>query len=85
MELFAPFGDITNRKMFGGLGLYRDGEIFALVSSEGHIFLKAKAPRPQALDDSSQFHNMPYWSLPDHCLDDPEVACALARDTHATL
>lgn len=23
---------------------------------------------------------MPYWSLPDAYLDDPEAACALARD-----
>ena len=28
---------------------------------------------------------MPYWSLPDAYLDDPEVACALARDALDTL
>jgi len=85
LDLFAPLGALTQRKMFGGLSLYCAGDIFCIVSSDGQIFLKAKAPRPSALDDSSQFHNMPYWSLPDNCLDDPEVACALVRETYATL
>ncbi len=85
MELFGPLGDLANRKMFGGLGLYLDGAIFALLSSDGQIYLKATAPRPSELSDSAQFHNMPYWSLPDACLDDPEVACDLARTTIASL
>ena len=46
---------------------------------------KAKAPRPNDLSDSARFHNMPCWSLPDACLDDPEVACDLARTTIASL
>lgn len=85
MELFGPLGDLTNRKMFGGLGLYLAGAIFALLSSDGQIYLKAKAPRPNDLSDSARFHNMPCWSLPDACLDDPEVACDLARTTIASL
>ena len=84
-ELFAPMGDVTHRKMFGGICLYHAGDIFALVSSDGQIYLKSGKPPHEALADSARFHNMPYWSLPDACLDDPEDACALARETMASL
>ena len=80
-DLFADLGGITTRKMFGGLGLYRNGAIFALVSGEGRIYLKARGGMADELanDGCEQFHTMPYWSLPDDALDDPQAACALAR------
>ncbi len=81
MELFMPLGDLTKRKMFGGLGIYHAGNIFCVVSSEGRIFLKCKGDLAQTLaaDGSDQFHNMPYWSLPDAALDDPQDASDLAH------
>lgn len=39
-EVFAPFGRIHSRRMFGGYGIYRDGIMFALVSGEV-LYLKA--------------------------------------------
>ena len=87
LELFEPLGDLTYRKMFGGLGLYHEGRIFAVVSSEGQIFLKCMGglAADLATSGSTQFHKMPYWSLPDAMLDDPEIACDLARKTMQTL
>ena len=38
-ELFAPFGSVTVRRMFGGAGLFREGLMFGLVF-DGAIFLK---------------------------------------------
>lgn len=86
-DLFAPLGALTHRKMFGGICLYHAGAIFALCSSDGQIYLKAQAPMSDTMrdDGSTQFHNMPYWSLPDHALDDPAEACDLARRCMATL
>jgi len=87
LELFAPLGGLSQRKMFGGLSLYHDGAIFCIVSSDGQIFLKAQGDAAAALLDngSSQFHNMPYWSLPDDLLDDPEAASDRARVCIASL
>ena len=87
LELFDPLGELSHRKMFGGLGLYHAGAIFGIVSSSGQIYLKAQETAAAALADqgSEQFHNMPYWSLPDDRLDDPEAASALARETMASL
>ena len=38
-ELFAPFGDIRIRKMFGGAGVYCDDLFFALLDDDA-VFLK---------------------------------------------
>jgi TfoX/Sxy family transcriptional regulator of competence genes len=38
-ELFVPFGPVTIRRMFGGAGIYCDGQMFALLF-DGAIFLK---------------------------------------------
>ncbi|MDX8353305.1 TfoX/Sxy family protein [Cognatiyoonia sp. IB215182] len=80
-DLFSDLGHVTSRKMFGGLGLYLDAAIFALVSSEGRIYVKTTPETAAMLADegAEQFHNMPYWSLPESALDDPETACDWAR------
>lgn len=88
-ELFAGLGNVTHRKMFGGASLYHDGLIFALIVDE-EIMLKAtggfadelKAQGAHPFVYSKGKHKptqMPYWSLPDSALDDPDEAVALAR------
>lgn len=81
MDLFRDLGNLSKRKMFGGLGIYFDGAIFALVDGDGRLFLKATNDIASELQDmgADQFHNMPYWSVPDEMLDDPEAACQTAR------
>ena len=81
MDLFSDLGPIINRKMFGGICLYYDGTVFSLVSSDGTIYLKTKGDLETELadDGGTQFHNMPYWSLPDQALEDPTLACELGR------
>jgi DNA transformation protein len=41
-ELFAAFGSVTVRRMFGGAGIYAEETMFALVH-DGVIYLKADA------------------------------------------
>lgn len=79
VDLFSGLGGVTQRKMFGGMCLYHDGTVFALLSSTGQIYLKTKAPEALFGDKTEQFHNMPYWALPDDTLDDAESVCNLAR------
>ena len=86
-DLFSELGNISTRKMFGGMCLYLDGDVFALMSSDGQLYLKAKGDLVTELSDGGaiQFHNMPYWSIPDAALDDPSEACTLARRTIASM
>lgn len=86
-DLFSGLGHVTARKMFGGICLYVDGTVFALMSSDSTLYLKAKGDAAQTLiaGGATQFHNMPYWSLPEAALDDSQEACTLARRTFASL
>jgi len=94
LELFEGLGPLTTRKMMGGLCLYRDGTIFALLKSDGQMFLKATTPatiaRLEDMDAEQWIEArkgadtpsaMPYWTLPDEALDDADLACDLARAT----
>lgn len=89
-ELFDGLGAITTRKMMGGLCLYSDGTIFAIIHPDGHVCLKGKGAFIDEIEghggvqwtyqrDDKPPTKMPYWSLPDQFLDDPGAAQALAR------
>lgn len=91
LELFEEVGPLSTRKMFGGLGIYCDGVIFALVMSDGTIRMKGVGDmiaRFEALGMSQWRYQrpgqkpaaMPYWDMPEDLLDDAEAASALARD-----
>lgn len=74
------------------MALYNDGTVFCLISRSGQIFLKAKGDFAAILADegSSQFganrgRLMPYWTLPDAALDDPDTASDWARRALAGL
>lgn len=91
-ELFGPLGDITSRKMMGGLSIYSGGQIFAILDSEAVPYLKAKGAMATELatEGARQFEaasgkTMGYWTLPDAALDDPETACDWARRALAAL
>jgi len=93
-DLFASFGPVTVRRMFGGAGLYCEGLMFGLVF-DGAIYLKVdetSIPDFQR-ERSSPFtytrgnntgrqsqHALPYWRLPERLYDDPdELAMWAAR------
>ena len=100
LELFEgltdDFGPLTTRKMMGGLCLYADGTIFAILHPDGTLLLKGAGAFKQVLIDDGwapwQYlrkdgtpTNMPYWALPDALLDNPDEACAWARRALAAL
>ena len=90
LELFEDLGNVTARAMMGGLTLYADGLIFAIISADERIYIKASGALADAMAEagSEKFTyerpgrktgQMGYWTLPDAALDDPEDACAWAR------
>jgi DNA transformation protein len=92
-DLFAPFGKILVRPMFGVAGLFRDGEIFGLVDDE-RIFLKtSEETRKPFIEEGLKpftFHMKngeavltSYYALPDRLYDDPEELAGWARAAFA--
>jgi len=85
-DLFAPFGPVTLKRMFGGAGLYSEGLMFALLF-DGAIFLKVdEASIPDFEREGSRpfvytraksrgrvgRHSLSYWRLPERLYDDPD-------------
>ncbi|WP_421697404.1 TfoX/Sxy family protein [Ancylobacter sp.] len=88
-DLFAAFGPVRTRRLFGGQGLYADGVMFGLVI-DGRLYLKtdaafaadlaaAGAERFTYARKDGRRVSVGYWSLPEPALDDGELAAALAH------
>ncbi|MGE7369405.1 TfoX/Sxy family protein [Neorhizobium sp. NPDC001467] len=88
-EIFEGLGAVTVRRMFGGKGIYHRGLIFALDLRDT-LMLKADAlSAPQfAAAGAKQWSYegrkgrpvlMPYWSVPEEALDDPDEMTRWAR------
>jgi len=88
-DLFAVFGPVHVRRMFGGAGLYSDGVMFGLVSG-GLIHLKADAGTVPRFEAEGcwpfEYGTMAgrraitsYWRMPDRLYDDPDALAQWAR------
>ncbi len=67
-----PLGEITHKKMFGGYGVFESGTMFALVTAEGLVHLKAGDANILRFDEvgASKHTRMPYYQIPGSVLED---------------
>jgi DNA transformation protein len=81
-EIFAEFGPVRVRRVFGGHGIYADDLVFAL-ELRGEIFLKSDAETDALFEaeGSTPFTyerkrggttKLPYWRMPVTAFDDPD-------------
>lgn len=92
-DLFAPFGKIVVRRMFGGEGLFRDGLMFAIVHEDRLYFKTGEESRQAFIAEGAgplfyKFKNAEgvltsYYELPDRLYDDPEELALWARTAFA--
>ncbi len=88
LELFAPLGRVSARRMFGGHGLFLDGTMFGLVFQE-QLYLKVDAqsrPQFEALDLPSFTYerkgtavSLSFHLAPDSVFDEPAQASHWGR------
>ncbi len=91
-ELFARFGAVTVRRMFGGAGIYAEGIMFGLMFDEA-IYLKVDDDSIPAFESEGSVpfvytrakspgrvgrHSLAYWRLPERLYDDPEELASWA-------
>jgi DNA transformation protein len=92
-ELFAEFGPVSVRRMFGGAGIFVEDRMIGLVSRE-IIYLKAdKATIPDFEREglapfgystkNGERKLTSYWRIPDRLYDDPEDLARWARGAYA--
>lgn len=87
LDLLEPLG-IVARSMFGGVGFFKDGTMFGLIA-DNRFFLKTDdSNRPEyerAGSDPFTYEGrgrrmvMPYYTVPEDVLEDPDDLRAWAR------
>lgn len=88
LELLAPFGGVSARRMFGGFGIYRDALMFALVADDV-LYLKADGENRGEFEDAGtepfsyvarrKQVILSYWRAPDEALENPAAMLPWAR------
>lgn len=92
-DLFAPFGKIAVRRMFGAEGMFRDGLMFGIVYEE-RIYFKTSEESCRAFIAEGAgplYYKMKnaegiltsYYELPDRLYDDPDELAEWARAAFA--
>lgn len=89
VDMLAPIGPVSARRMFGGAGLYSNDVMFAIIDDDA-LYLKgneASAAKFEAegcgkftYDGKSKPVSMSYWRAPERLFDDPDELVAWARD-----
>jgi DNA transformation protein len=68
--LLAPLGDVNSRAMFGGYGIFHEGDMFARISGSSLYFKVNDETRPAYEAAGSQrFKPMPYYEVPVEVLE----------------
>jgi DNA transformation protein len=72
-ETLAPLR-VNAESIGGGHGLFRDDVMFAIVDSEGRLYLRADGSTAMAFEaaGSTQHARMPYWEVPEPIREDPD-------------
>ena len=67
----SPDG-VTSRKMFGGVGIFDGGSMFAMVTSKGVFRLKVGDGNRDRFEAAGcePMGRMPYWTVPSEVVED---------------
>lgn len=84
-DVLGHIDGITSKRMFGGYGFYKDGAIFAIITSESELYFKVDETNKAQFEErgSEPFiytgHKnrkptpMPYWILPEEIMEDKDT------------
>lgn len=71
-DQLSEFADVDMKKMFGGVGIFLDGIMFALITAKGQFMMRvgeanqrdfeAKGSKPFMHEKKGK--GMPYWEVP---------------------
>jgi DNA transformation protein len=89
VEQLRPAGRLTERRMFGGVGLYLDDLFFALIDDDTLYFKTDDSNRPRyeraesrpfCPDPVRPDKTMAYWQVPAEVLEDADELAVWARE-----
>jgi len=79
-DLVAPLGHVSTRRMFGGLGTFRDDLMFGLVADDvfylkaddaNRLEFEARGMGPFTYQRAGKPTSLSYWEVPAEVLEDP--------------
>ena len=75
LEQLADVEELSSKSMFGGFGIFHRSKMFALITRDDALHLKADDHNRPRFEEAGciQFHNMPYWSVPADVLENREA------------
>ncbi|MGE0852313.1 MAG: TfoX/Sxy family protein [Hyphomicrobiaceae bacterium] len=89
IELLAPLGHVTMRRMFGKTGVFCDRLMLGIVSDDalyfrvdGHnraVFKESEALPPLNYVKKGSTIDLAFWRAPERLLDEPDELLAWAR------
>ena len=91
LDQFSQWGQVTARKMFGGVGLYSEGKMFGLIADDVAYLKVDDSNRKEFVEaGSSPFKPYPdksttmsYFEIPPDILDDREELAKWAEQSLA--
>ncbi len=91
MDQLAPLGDVAGRRMFGGHGLYLEGEFFGMVFDGRAWFRTDERTRTKyremgglPVPFGGPEGEKSYWSVPEDVLEDGPLLVEWAREAALT-
>ena len=89
IELLAPLGHVTMRRMFGKTGVFCDGLMLGIVSDDAlyfrvddhnrAVFKESEALPPLNYVKKGSTIDLAFWRAPERLLDEPDELLAWAR------
>ena len=82
VDAFRPLGEVSDRRMFGGHGIFESGIMFAAVDSKGVAYLRVDEATREAYEHAGShgFARMPYMSIPRDVLEDEALLLDRGRE-----
>lgn len=75
--IITPYGNISQRKMFGEHCLFLNGTMFAIITQNGQLFIKVDkilaTDTPFSYQKQGKSVSMRYVLIDDAWLDEPEI------------
>jgi DNA transformation protein len=71
LEKLGEIKGVTNKRMFGGYGIFHNDKLFGMIDSKGNYSLKTNdSNKPDYEAKGSHKHSrMPYFSIPEEVLE----------------
>ena len=91
IDLLSDWGQVSAKSMFGGYGMYRQGQIFAIIADDTLYFkvdeqnrsdYEAAESQPFFYEAKGKKISMSYWLVPTDVMDDPEILAQWAEKSY---